>query len=76
MTSRFKDFENNVEENVGHQQRGLLSEITSESGQALDAQRHSLVQETAAEMVRDTHNLEVVSQLRSELQHKHRRAIR
>ena len=41
MTSRFRDVENNVEANISHQQRGLLSEVTSESAQALEAQRHS-----------------------------------
>ena len=36
MTSRFRDIENNVEANFRHQQRGLLSEISSESAQAPD----------------------------------------
>ena len=58
-----------------HHQRGLLSEMTSESAQALEAQRHSLFQEAAAEMTRrDTHNQEVVSHPRIELQHYHRHA--
>ena len=49
--------------NFSHPQRGLLSEITSESAQALEAQRHSLVQEAAAETLRsDTRNQESVSQ--------------
>ena len=63
MTTRFRDIENNVEANFRHQKRGLLSENTSESAQALEAQRHSQVQEATAEMMRrNTHNLEVVSQ--------------
>ena len=52
MTSRFRDIENNVEANFSHQQRGLSSEITSESAQALEAQRHSLIQEATAKMMR------------------------
>ena len=47
--------------------------FTSQSAQALEAQRHSLVQEPTPEMVRkDTRTLQVVSQLTSELQHYHR----
>ena len=72
VTSRSRDTENNVEANFSHQKRGSLIEITSESAQALEAQRHSVLQEATAEMMRrDTRNLEVVSQLRSELQKYH-----
>ena len=47
----------NVEANFRHQQRGFLSEITSESDQSLEAQRHFLVHEAAAEMMRrDAHS--------------------
>ena len=46
--------------------------MTSESAQALEAQRHSLLQESTAEMmVRDDHIADVLSQIRSELQHYH-----
>ena len=41
MVSRFGHLENHVETNFSNQQRGLLSEITSVSAQALEAQRHS-----------------------------------
>ena len=41
MTTRVRDIEKNVEANFRHQKRGLLSENTSESAQALEAQRHS-----------------------------------
>ena len=72
MTSRFRDIEHDVEANFSHQERRFLSETTSDSGQALEAQRHSLVQAATAEMIRrDAHNAEKVSQLRSELQHYH-----
>ena len=41
--------------------RGLLSEITYESAQALEAQRHSVSRSyTRDDAKRDTHNLEVV----------------
>ena len=71
-TSRFGDVKNNVEANCSQQQRGLLSEITSESVQALESQRHSLVHEAMAErMRRDIHQEEVLSLLRSELQNHH-----
>ena len=69
------DIENNVEPHFSLQQRGLSSEITSESAQALEAQRRTLVQGATAEVIRrDAHNLEVVSQLRSELQRFHQHA--
>ena len=68
-----RDIENNFETNSSYQQRGLLSELTSESAQALKVHRLSPVQEAKAEMMwRDTRNLEVVSQRRSELQHYRR----
>ena len=41
MTPRFKDIENDAEAKFNQQQRGLLSENTSGSAQALEAQRHS-----------------------------------
>ena len=45
-----------------------MSEIASESAQALEAQRHTLIQEATAEMLwRDTRQEEVLLQLRSEL---------
>ena len=76
MTSTFRDIENNVAANLSQQQRGLLSEITSESAQALKAQRHNLFQEATEEMMqRDTRDQEACSQLRSELQHYHRHAV-
>ena len=54
------------------QQRGLFPEITSESAQALEAQRHTLVQEATAEMIRrDAHSADTLSQLRSEFQLHH-----
>ena len=62
MTSRFRDTENNVGANFSQQQKGLLSEITSESAQAPEAERHSLIHEAPAEMMRpDTHQEEVLS---------------
>ena len=70
MNFRFSDIENNVEANFSQQQQGFLSEKTSESAQALEVQRHSLIHEAVAEMLRrDTHKEEVLSQLRSDLQH-------
>ena len=52
---------NDAEANFNHQQRGLLSEITSESGQTLESQRNSLIHEATAEMMRrDTRNQEAV----------------
>ena len=70
MISRFRDIEKNVEANLSHEQGGLFTEITSESAQAFEAQRHSLVQ--AAEMMRrDAHSADVLSQLRSELAFYH-----
>ena len=69
MTTRFRDIENDAVANFSQEQRGLLPEITSESAQALEAQRHSLVQGATAERVRrDTHQEELLSQLRSEIQ--------
>ena len=57
MTSRFRDIENNVEASFSHQQRGLLSEITSEPAQAFEVQRNTLVHEaTADDAVRDSHS--------------------
>ena len=59
-----------VEANFSHQQQGISSEVSSESPQALEAQQHHLVQEATAEMIRkDAHIADVLSQLRSELQH-------
>ena len=52
MTSRFRDVENHVETNFSHEQRGLLSEIISESPQAIEAQRHYLLEEATAEAER------------------------
>ena len=73
MTSRFRDIENNIQANCSHQQPGLLFEITSESAQALEAQRHDRFQDATAEMMRrDTRNQEVVDQLRNALQHCNR----
>ena len=51
MTSRFRDIENNVEAQFSLQQRRLLSEITSESAQVLEPQRHTLVQEATTTLV-------------------------
>ena len=49
-----------------------MSEIISESAQAPEAQRHTLIHEATAEMVRrDTRKEEVLSQIRSELQYYH-----
>ena len=63
------NIENNVETNFSHQQRGSLSEIASESAQALEAQRHTLIHEATAEMMpRVTRQGEETSQLRSDLQ--------
>ena len=46
--------------------------MTFESPQGLGAQRHYLIQEAAAEMIRrDARSADVLSQLRSELQHNH-----
>ena len=57
-----------VEADFSHEEQGSSSEITSESPQALEAQRHHLVQEAAAEMTRrDARSADVLSQLRSEL---------
>ena len=51
-----------------HQQRGLSSELSPGSAQALEAQRHTLIQEAATEMMRrDADNAEMLSQFRSEL---------
>ena len=52
MSSRIRDIENHVESNSCFQPRGLLPEITSETAQALGAQRHTLVQEAFAEVIR------------------------
>ena len=69
LTSRFRHSENHVEGTFSHQQRGLLSEVTSESAQALEAHRHSRVQEATTEMMRrDAHSADVLSQVRNELQ--------
>ena len=69
MPPRLRDIENNTEANVNQQQR-ILSEITSESAQAVGAQRQSLIHEATAEMMRrQPHQEAVVSQFRSELQH-------
>ena len=69
MTTRFRDIENDVVANFSQEQRGLLPGITSESAQAMETQRHSLVHDATAERVRrDTHQEEVLSQLRSEIQ--------
>ena len=69
MPPRLRDIENNTEANVSQQQR-ILSEITSESAQAVGAQRQSLIHEATAEMMRrQPHQEAVVSQFRSELQH-------
>ena len=70
MTSRFWDIESHgLKQIPSHQQRGLLSEITSQSAQALEAHRHSPVQEATAKMVRrDTSNADSLTLLRSELQ--------
>ena len=75
MTSSFRDVENNIHANFSQQRRGLLSDISSESAQALEAQWHPLIHEATAEMVRrDTRKEEVLSQLRSELQDYHHHA--
>ena len=60
ITSKFGDVENDVEANFSHQQR-CLSEITSKAGQALEAQRHTLVREATAETRRDAHNADTHS---------------
>ena len=52
ITCRFRDIENNVEADFGHQQRVLSSEITRESAQALEAWQHTLVLEATAETKR------------------------
>ena len=72
MTSRFRNMANNAEASFSQQQRGLLSEITSESAQSLETQRHSLGHEATGQMMRrGTHHEEVLSQLGSELQYYH-----
>ena len=72
MTSMFKDIEKNADANFIQQQTGSLSEITSEPDQAPEAQRHSLIHEGTAEMMRrGTHQQEALSQLRSQLQYFH-----
>ena len=49
-----------------------MSEITSETAQALKAKRHTQVQEATAETIRrDARNADTLSQLRCELQHDH-----
>ena len=60
VTSICRDIKSNVEANFSHQQRGSLSESTSEPAQALE-------EATAEMMRRATRNQEVVSQSRSEL---------
>ena len=60
-TSRFRDLEKNAEANFSQQQRGLLSEFMSESAQALEAQRHSLIHEAGAEMMRRVVNMPIVN---------------
>ena len=63
MTSSFRDIENDVDANFSEQQRRLFSEITSESVEALEALRHSLVHEAVAEIMRrGSRKEEVVSQ--------------
>ena len=52
MTSMFRVIENNAEANFSQQQRGLLSEVTSESAQALKAHRHTQIYGATAEMMR------------------------
>ena len=72
MTSRFRDIENHVEANFSHHQTEFLSQITSLSVRALEAQRHTLVQEPTTEMIRrDAHCAEVLSHFGSELQRYH-----
>ena len=52
MTSMFRVIENNAEANFCQQQRGLLSEVTSESAQALEAHRHTQIYGATAEVMR------------------------
>ena len=60
MTSRFREIDQNAEANFSQQQRGFLSEIASESAQALEAQRRFLTHEATAEVMRrDTRQEEV-----------------
>ena len=57
MTSRMRDIADMVEVNFRLQQRAFLSEVTSESAHAFEAQRHSLVQDASVEMMRrDAHS--------------------
>ena len=73
--SILRDIENNVESNFSLQQQGLLAQNISESTRALEAQRHTLVQEATSEMIRrDAHSADTLSQLRSELRNYHLRA--
>ena len=72
MTSRFRDIENHVEANFSYHQTEFLSQNTSLSVRALEAQRHTLVQEPTAEMIRrDAHSAEVLSHFGNELQRYH-----
>ena len=72
MTSRFRDIENNVDASFSHKKRGFLSETAPESAQVPEAQRHTLIQEATAEMMRrDTHKEEVLSHVKSDRHHFH-----
>ena len=77
-TSRFRDIECNAEASFNQQQRGWIIYcpiITAESAQGLEAQRHSLIREATAEMMRrDTRQEEVLSQFVSDLQYYHHHA--
>ena len=77
MTFRFRHIENNAEAICSQQQTELLSEMTSESAQVLEVQRHTLVHEATAEVMRrDIRKEEVLSQLIHELQCNHHHAER
>ena len=70
ISSRFTDIKINDEANIRQQQQGM-SDITSESAQALEAQRHCFVNSRDDA---ERHPQQVVSQLRRELQHDLRHA--
>ena len=64
VTSRFRDIEHHAEANFSRQLRGFLSEITTETAKALEAQRRTLAQETTAQMIwRVAQNADTLSQL-------------
>ena len=74
MASRFRDVEKS-EAHCSFQQRGLLTEITSEfSPGTRSSATRSVSTGCSRDDTRDTHNADTLSQLRSELQHYHQRA--